>query len=274
MKEEAPGIAEGQLIRRQADGALKFEHDDLTVEEPLEIRLGPATVATTMRTPGQDEELAAGFLMAEGVLRSPDEVTGFTRPDSSATNILTVNLKSGVKVKLENASRLGTISSSCGICGKANLTKMLELFLPITFTSGARVKLDTLLHLPARLREQQSDFQRTGGLHAAGIFNFNGEAAIVREDIGRHNATDKVIGRAFLDRMLPLSQHVLMVSGRLSFEIMQKALAAGVPVVASVSAPSTLAVTVARASGQAVVGFLRPPTCNIYAHAEWIQLET
>jgi FdhD protein len=272
MKEN--GIGPGQIIRRQQDGTFEYQRDDLTVEEPLEIRIGDKTVATTMRTPGHDDELAAGFLLSEAIIRSGDVIKKFSRPASARNgeNIITVHLAAGVKVKLNSAQRFGTISSSCGLCGKESIDAIRQSFAPIKSTS-IRIEIDTLLRLPAELRANQSEFARTGGIHAAGIFDFTGKTLIVREDIGRHNAVDKVIGRASLDRKLSLDRHVLLVSGRASFEIMQKALAAGIPIVASVSAPSTLAMEFARESNQTLIGFLRPPTFNIYSHVERVVLD-
>ena len=267
-------IGSGQIIRRKEDGSFEYHRDDLTIEEPLEIRIGHKTVATTMRTPGHDEELAAGFLVSEGILRRRDQVDGFSRPADARNreNIITVHLANGVKVKFASAKRFGTISSSCGLCGKESIDSIRQNF-PAIRSISLRIDIDTLLALPSLLREQQSDFARTGGIHAAGIFDLNGKALIVREDIGRHNAVDKVIGRAFLDGKLPLDRHVLLVSGRASFEIMQKALAAGIAIVASVSAPSALAMEFARDSNQTLIGFLRPPSFNIYSHVERVVLD-
>jgi FdhD protein len=272
MKEN--GIAPGQVIRRRGDGALEYQRDELTVEEPLEIRIGEKTVATTMRTPGHDEELAAGFLLSEAIIRNSGAIKRFSRPASARNreNIIEVHLGSGTKPKLNSAQRFGTISTSCGLCGKESIEAIRQNFPPIESTS-IRMDIETLLRLPVELRVNQSEFARTGGIHAAGIFDFEGKALIVREDIGRHNAVDKAIGRAFLDRNLPLDRHVLMVSGRASFEILQKALAAGIPIVASVSAPSTLAMEFARDSNQTLIGFLRPPTFNIYSHVERVVLD-
>ena len=272
MKEN--GIGPGQVIRRRDDGALEYQRDELTVEEPLEIRIGDKTVATTMRTPGHDEELAAGFLLSEAIIRNGDMIKKFSRPTSARNreNIINVHLAPGVKVELNSAQRFGTISSSCGLCGKESIDAIRQSFPPIKSTS-IRMDIATLLRLPTELRANQSEFARTGGIHAAGIFDFGGKALIVREDIGRHNAVDKAIGRVSLDQQLPLDRHLLLVSGRASFEIMQKALAAGIPVVASVSAPSTLAMEFARESNQTLIGFLRPPTFNIYSHVERVVLD-
>ena len=265
---KADGIGPGQIIRRRHDGELEYRHDELTIEEPLEIRMGDETVATTMRTPGHDEELAAGFLFSEAIIRARDEIVKI----STRENVAAIQLRTGVKPKLNSAQRFGTISPSCGLCGKESISAIRQNFPPIRSTSF-RIDIATLLSLPEKLRANQSDFARTGGIHAAGIFDANGEAVTVREDIGRHNAVDKTIGRALLDGKLPLDRHVLLVSGRTSFEIMQKALAAGIPIVASVSAPSSLAMEFARQMNQTLVGFLRPPSFNVYSHVERVILD-
>ena len=269
-----PGIGSEKIIRRKRDGELEYQPDDLTVEEPLEIRIGRKTLATTMRTPGHDEELAAGFLVSEGIVRNAEQIARISRPAEAVNreNIIVVELARGMKLKLSSATRFGTISTSCGICGKSSIAAIRQNFPPIASAQTVRINIETLLSLPQLLEGEQGDFARTGGIHAAGIFDLNGAAKVVREDIGRHNAVDKAIGRAFLDRLLPLDRHVLLVSGRASFEIMQKALSAGIPIVASVSAPSTLAMNFARESNQTLVGFLRPPSFNIYSHIERVIL--
>jgi len=262
MKESS--IDSQKIIRRKQDGALEYLPDDLTIEEPLEICIGRKIVATTMRTPGHDEELAAGFLVSEVIVREREEIANIS---SDRDNRVIIDLKDGVKLKLDSMKRFGTISSSCGLCGKTSIDAIGQNFPAIT-SKEIRVDIETLLSLPEKLRNAQSDFARTGGIHAAGIFDVNGELKVAREDIGRHNALDKAIGRAFFDGSLPLDRHLLVVSGRASFEIMQKALAAGIPFVSAVSAPSTLAVEFARESNQTLIGFLRPPSFNIYAHIE------
>jgi FdhD protein len=269
------GIGPGQIIRRQPNGALKYHCDDLTIEEPLEIRIGRKTVATTMRTPGHDEELAAGFLVSEGIIQTSGRIANFSRPAGARNrdNIVIVTVAEDRSIKLNSARRFGTISSSCGICGKESIAAIRQNFRVIESAKDIRIDVETLLSLPSLLREGQSDFARTGGIHAAGIFDMDGRVQTVREDIGRHNAVDKVIGRAYLDRALPLARSILLVSGRASFEIMQKALSAEIPIVASVSAPSTLAMEFARECNQTLVGFLRPPSFNIYAHTERIILD-
>ena len=274
MKED--GIGSGQIIRRKQDGSFEYHRDDLTVEEPLEIRIASKTVATTMRTPGHDEELAAGFLLSEGIVETHDKIDKFSRPAAARNreNILAVKFAGGVKVKLSSTKRFGTISSSCGICGKESIAAIRQDFPPIVSAKDVQIDIEALLSLPTLLRKLQGEFARTGGIHAAGIFDLGGKLKVLREDIGRHNAVDKVIGRAFLDQQLPLDRHVLLVSGRASFEIMQKALSAGIPIVASVSAPSTLAMEFARESNQTLIGFLRPPSFNIYSHIERVNLSS
>src|SRR5213079_2517824 len=188
MKEH--GFGPGQIIRRKTDGSFDYQHDELTVEEPLEIRLADKTVATTMRTPGHDEELAAGFLLAEAIVRKRGDVAKISH---ASDNVVIVDLAAGVKPKLSSAQRFGTISSSCGICGKNSIEAIRQNFPKIKSTK-IRIEIETLLSLPERLRQGQSDFARTGGIHAAGIFGLNGRPKIVREDIGCHNAVDKTIG--------------------------------------------------------------------------------
>ena len=263
------GVGSQKIIRRKRDGELEYLPDDLTVEEPLEIRVGRKTLATTMRTPGNDEELAAGFFVSEALVHKRNEIARISATDK---NTVVVDIPDGVKLRLHSVQWFGTISSSCGICGKDSIEAIRQNF-PAIRSTNIRIDVDILLSLPALLRKHQSDFARTGGIHAAGIFDVNGKLKIAREDIGRHNAVDKAIGRAFLDQLLPLDRHVLLVSGRASFEIVQKALAAGIPIVASVSAPSTLAVNFARESNQTLIGFLRPPSFNIYSHVERLILE-
>jgi len=264
------GIGSGQIIRRKQDGSLEYLHDDLTVEEPLEIRIGDKTLATTMRTPGHDDELAAGFLLSEALVRDRSVITEIS---ANGDNRVVVAFAEGVKPKLNGPQRFGTISSSCGLCGKTSIDEIRQNFPAIDW-GNVRMDIETLVSLPEKLRKAQSDFARTGGIHAAAIFDLNGHLKTVREDIGRHNAVDKAIGRAFLDNQLPLNRSILLVSGRASFEIVQKALAAGIPIIASVSAASTLAVEFARENNQTLVGFLRPPSFNIYTHIERIVLDS
>jgi len=266
-------VGAGHILRRKSDGSFEQIVDELAAEEPLEIRVGDRTLAVTMRTPGNDDELAAGFLLSEAVVHDRAEIREITRPALAATreNIITVTLAPEVKLKIGKLRRFGTISSSCGVCGKTSIESIRQNFPPIE--SKSRISAETLLSLPDRMRREQSNFTRTGGIHAAAIFSVTGELIGLREDVGRHNAVDKVIGRAFLDHLLPLESHLLFVSGRASFEIVQKALAAGIAIIASVSAPSTLATNFCRENNQTLIGFLRPPSFNIYSHAARVIFE-
>lgn len=260
------GIGAGSIIRRNEAGDHECVTDEVAIEEPLEIRIAGRAVATTMRTPGQDEELAAGFLLSEAIVRQRTDLRSFARVND---NVIDVELAPTVKFTPATAERFGTITSSCGLCGKASIEFIRQRFPIIDFTRDpTRLAETILLQLSERLRRSQGNFARTGGIHAAAIFDTSGSLLVVREDIGRHNAVDKAIGRAFLDGLLPLDRHALVVSGRSSFEIVQKALAAGIPIVAAVSAPSSLAINFARECGQTLIGFLRPPTFNVYSHVE------
>ena len=247
------------LIHYHPDGRSEMR-DQVAVEEPLEIRLDGHPVAVVMRTPGHDEELAAGFLVTEGIISTVAELRKIEpRPDE---NRVLVFLQDGVAVDLGRLTRHLFTGSSCGLCGKATLEAIFMDFPPIA--RGIDITDDVFYQAPAKLRAAQGTFETTGGLHAAGLFTTDGELLISREDIGRHNAVDKVIGYALLNG-IGLTATFLLVSGRLSFEIMQKALAARIPAVAAISAPSSLAVEFAKRSKQTLVGFLRPPTFNRYA---------
>jgi FdhD protein len=251
------------------DGARPAEgrEDLLAVEEPLEIRVGGQGVAVVMRTPGHDRELVAGFLVTEGILRQREEVLDmvYCRPDGRPPeeNIIDVLLAPGAAVDLARLTRHVFTSSSCGICSKASIEAVRGQFAPIAAPLSLTAAL--IVGLPERLRAAQAAFAQTGGLHASALFDTAGQLLVLREDVGRHNALDKVVGHAFLAGGLPLADRVLLVSGRVSFEIMQKALAAGIPAVAAISAPTSAAVEFARASGQLLVGFLRGERMNVYA---------
>ncbi len=246
------------LTRCSPDGAVQT-HDHVAVEEPLEIRLDGHPVAVVMRTPGHDEELAAGFLVTEAIISHVSQLRKIElRADE---NRVLVFLNDGVDVDLGRLTRHLFTGSSCGLCGKATLDAIFNDFPAIDH--GITLSDDIILALPEKLRAAQATFASTGGLHAAGVFTASGELLVIREDIGRHNAVDKVIGHALLNG-IDLSSTLLLVSGRISFEIMQKALAARIPALAAISAPSSLAVDFARQSGQSLVGFLRPPTFNRY----------
>jgi FdhD protein len=252
---------------RRAEGA----SDMLAVEEPLEIRLDGNEVAVTMRTPapGNDAELALGFLLGEAIV-ALDDVARISECGSTPDGgIVDVRLWPGASAAT-GWQRNFYASSSCGICGKASIDAVRVAAEPVP--DGPEFEHDALIGLPEALRAAQRVFERTGGLHAAGLFDQSAELKILREDIGRHNAVDKAIGRAAMDRLLPLHDAMLMVSGRASFEIVQKALAAGVPLVAAVSAPSSLAVRLARESNMTLVGFLREEGFNVYAGRERVGL--
>jgi FdhD protein len=227
-------------------------------------------VSVTMRTPGRDEELAAGFLLTEGIVRERGDILR-VEPcvHASAGNVVNVVLAPNVVVDFERLTRHVFASSSCGLCGKATIEAVCQQAEPVE--SDAVIDAATLLGFPDQLRQAQATFDRTGGLHAAGVFTVDGELVVAREDVGRHNAVDKVLGFGLLNGLLPFDRHVLMISGRASFEIMQKALAGRFPIVAAVSAPSSLAAEFARESGQTLVGFLRGKRMNVYAEAERIR---
>ncbi|MCC6678518.1 MAG: formate dehydrogenase accessory sulfurtransferase FdhD [Phycisphaerales bacterium] len=236
--------------------------DDLAAEEPLEIRIAGRPISITMRTPGHDEELALGFLVGEGVITGAGPVPHIRRCEQAPGDSVDV-LLDGATIDLGGLTRHVFVSSSCGICGAASIDAVRKRFAPLG--AGPSVPADLLLRLADRLRATQANFERTGGLHAAGLFNSEGELLFSREDVGRHNAVDKVVGAALRARLLPLSAHVLLVSGRASFEIVQKAIAAGITIVAAVSAPSSLAVDLAHEAGLTLAGFLRPGRFNIYS---------
>ncbi len=257
------------VVRWESGTAAAARPDAVAVEEPLEIRVETHPVVVTMRTPGHDDELAAGFLTTEGVVKGAASIAAIRPyPRNEAGNAIDVFLAPGVAVDLKRLARNVYASSSCGICGKAAIETIRLACAPAGI--GPRILVATLESLPGKLRAVQSGFDATGGLHAAAIFAENGDLLVAREDVGRHNAVDKVIGRALLDGLVPLDRHVLLVSGRVSFEIVQKALAAGITFVAGVSAPSSLGVRFASETGQTLVGFLRANRFNVYAGPERI----
>lgn len=248
------------------DGTVRSVQDSLAAEEPLEIRIGGTPLSVTMRTPGNDLELAAGFLFTEGIIESADQIASLraTTPQSSSkSNVVEVELKN-TEFDSAGLQRNFFAASSCGICGKASIEAIRRRGLRAPDHSF-RFQPELLCTLPDTLRAEQAVFSRTGGLHAAALFDKNGSLLALREDIGRHNAVDKLVGWALLQNQLPLSQHVLLVSGRGGFEIVQKALSAGIPILASVSAPSSLAVKLARELGLTLIGFLRGRRFVVYA---------
>ncbi len=254
------------------DGSTSQVEEHLAVEEPLEIRLAGRRFTLTMRTPGHDEELAAGFLFAEGFINNASELGEIRRvrgrkgiPELNAIDVVLNTPAEGLRTRLK---RNFVMSSSCGVCGKTSIDSIRRRVSPPS--DSARVTSAVVLALAARIRESQRVFQATGGLHAAAIFDLDGAMVAIREDVGRHNAVDKVVGYALAHSMIPLAHHVMMVSGRLSFEIVQKAAAAGIPILAAVSAPSSLAVELAEEIGTTIVGFLRDGSFNIYTRPDRI----
>jgi FdhD protein len=258
-------------VTQWEDGSARRVEDCLAVEEPLEMRAGRHSLGVTLRTPGDDKELVSGFLFTEGIISRQEDLVALRMPDDAAKekNIVRVALDPSVRLRANGAARRFSAGSACGVCGKASITQLRQRGLRRP-QAGSRFDPEMLCQLPPKLRATQAVFGRTGGLHAAALFGTDGELLVLREDIGRHNAVDKVIGWALLGGRLPLTGHVLLVSGRGGFEIVQKALTAGIPLLASVSAPSSLAVQLARELGLTLVGFLRGQRFVIYAGEERI----
>lgn len=279
-------------ITRIVDGAAtEASPDVLAVEEPLEIRLGIAgrghrAISITMRTPGDDLELAAGFLFTEGIIKTPDQVEQIRHcgspgrnPSSSEgagghlmANTIRVDLRSGVEIDFKRLERHFYTTSSCGVCGKSSIESLQTGAERISEENDMLVESDLIRSLPERLRTSQSVFDQTGGLHASALFTAEGELDIVREDVGRHNALDKIIGAKFLAGDLPLADRILLVSGRASFELVQKALMAGIPIMAAVGAPSSLAVELAQTFGMTLIGFVRGGSFNVYTAGHRVEL--
>jgi FdhD protein len=263
------------------NGRKRLKEDQLTTEEPLEIRLTPAshTLAITVRTPGADFELAAGFLFSEGVISNKQDIqkmsycTDESVDGEQRYNIINVQLKQGLNLNLQPLERHFYINSACGVCGKANI-EGLRLRGYSKITSDLTVQPEIIYSLSEQLRSHQGIFSATGGLHAAAVFDAQGKLLNVQEDVGRHNALDKLIGNALLSDELPFNNHIVMVSGRSSFEILQKSVVAKVPIVCSVSAPSSLAVSVAQEFGITLIGFLREERFNIYTGWERLNISS
>ncbi|HEV7680173.1 MAG TPA: formate dehydrogenase accessory sulfurtransferase FdhD [Candidatus Dormibacteraeota bacterium] len=254
-------------LLRVADGSVQWRGDDVAAEEPLEIRIAGTSVAVTMRTPGNDFDLATGFLFAEGLVTAAEQVRSIQTcswKETGEMNVLDVTLSADAPRFDPAAARNFYTTSSCGLCGKASIDAIRTRAQWEVREDPLRIDAHTLSTLPDRIRDAQRVFDRTGGLHAAGLFDATGELRCLREDVGRHNAVDKVIGWALTERLLPLTHHILMVSGRASFELTQKALVAGIPMLAAVSAPSSLAVELAEDAGMTLIGFLRGDTMNVY----------
>jgi FdhD protein len=271
-----PGPTVRAKVRTIGDDIDVIRRDDITTEEPLEIRLAAGadrkTIAVTMRTPGHDFELAAGYLAGEGVIASNDDLvrvdycTDMDLPAEQQYNVVTVTLRGNTLPELDRLDRHGYTSSACGVCGKADIEALQLRCGAVDF--GGTVAAETLYSLPDALKRAQDVFARTGGIHAAGLATLEGDLLITREDVGRHNAVDKVIGHQLLADAVIAPGSILAVSGRTSFEIVQKAVAAGIPIVAGVSAPSSLAVELAEEFGVTLIGFLRGRRANVYSHTD------
>jgi len=270
-------LAEISVQKFAANGSNSQQTDILAVEEPLEIRLGfndknkftHRAISITMRTPGHDFELAAGFLFTEGIIKNPNqifEIKHCGKIGTGFTNTVRIDLQPNVKVNFKRLERHFYTSSSCGVCGKSSI-EALQTGVKKT-RSGLKIKADLIHHLPNILRDSQTVFDATGGLHAAALFDENGKLEILREDVGRHNALDKVIGAKFLENKMPLSDNILLVSGRTSFELVQKALMAGIPILAAVGSPSSLAVELAKEFEMTLIGFVRDNRFNIYSEGD------
>jgi FdhD protein len=258
-----------QTVRGQD---IRPDEDSLAVEEPLEIRIGfnrdgrrvSQTMSITMRTPGHDRELAAGFLMTEGIICSSDDIEQ-VNTCAHASNVVQVELRPEVAVDMARLERHFNTTSACGVCGKTSLAAVGGLRRTVLPRTTPVLEPELIHQLPQRLRAAQPVFDRTGGLHAAGLFDAQGTLRCLRKDVGRHNALDKLIGAQLRAKSLPLSQHVLLLSGRASFELVQKAMMAGIPIVGAVGAPSNLAVDLARYCGMTLLGFVRHGRFTIYA---------
>lgn len=259
-------ITRVSMTRLHRDCTIESLNDITAREEPLEIRVEGRSVAVVMRTPGHDAELTAGFLVTEGVVQKSRDVLEITQcpvTTDSKGNVVDVLLGSAV-VNWDSLTRHVFSASSCGLCGKTSIDSVFQKFQPVT--SDWQVSADVIWSLPDKLRAAQETFSKTGGLHASAIFDLKGNLVVLREDVGRHNALDKVLGHGLLNGLLPFDRHILLVSGRVSFEIIQKALAGGIAMVAAISAPSSLAVEFADTANQTLVGFLRGGTMNVYTH--------
>jgi len=265
VRSTTSGAVALEVLHYSVGARPKGVEDAVACEEPLEIRVRGRSVAVTMRTPGRDRELAAGFLLTEGLIQKREQIIEIAPclESNAPENTLNVFLAPALDVNFERLTRHVFATSSCGLCGKASIEAVHQHFPPVE--SALTVSAELLAQLPARLRAAQETFAQTGGLHAAAIFDAGGQLIVLREDVGRHNAVDKVLGAGFLENKLPFDSNVLLVSGRASFEIVQKALAGRIAIICAISAPSSLAVEFARESGQTLVCFLRDQRMNIYS---------
>lgn len=252
------------------------QEDLLAIEEPVEIRLGfdgkQKSISITMRTPGHDFELSAGFLYTEGIIQNRAQIKSIEHPKSwnpeMDGNIVLIHLAEGTEIDFQKLERHFYTSSSCGVCGKSSIEAVKATGIKNMGNTEIKFEAELIHQLPAVLRKQQNIFEQTGGLHAAALFDNKGNLSILREDVGRHNAVDKLIGTAFLNEQFPLNEQLILVSGRASFELIQKAAMAQIPVLAAVGAPSSLAISLAQEVGMTVIGFLRDNRFNIYCN-DW-----
>lgn len=260
------------IIKFSENSLALSEIDTLAIEEPLEIRLGSRAISITMRTPGYDFELAAGFLFTEGIIKSPDQIKDikFCGKPGQPQNTVRVEIYDQDAIDIKRLERNFYTTSSCGVCGKSSLEALATGAKPIEIRDFPNIKAETINSLSESLRKSQSVFEQTGGLHAAGLFDADGNLLDLKEDVGRHNAVDKLIGRQFLDDNVPLSDKILFLSGRASFELIQKAVMAGIPIICAVGAPSSLAVEAAKEFGVTLLGFVRNGRFNIYMGPERI----
>jgi FdhD protein len=266
-----------EIVTVTPDGESRIRTDEVATEEPLEIRVRHRgvehQVAVTMRTPGNDFELAAGFLLSEGMVRAREHIAKVSYcasgPPEQLYNQVTVELTNGAPFDPEQMQRNFYTTSSCGVCGKASLEAVRVQAAPLD--DGPEVDPEIFNTLPKKLRARQRIFERTGGLHAAGLFDTKGDLLLIREDVGRHNAVDKLLGKLLMDGKIPARENILQVSGRTSFEIVQKAAIGGIPIVSAVSAPSSLAVSLAEELGMTLVGFVRGDSFNVYAEPRRIR---
>lgn len=269
---EDPSITAIKITRSAASGYVLTE-DLVATEEPLEISMAwqqdgetvNKNISVTMRTPGNDAALAAGFLFTEAIVKNASEIKAIKTSAFNPNKIL-VSLNNDTTPNIQKTERNFYTSSSCGVCGKASIDAIKTVSVFKHLKSSATISAETLYRLPALLRKQQQTFDQTGGLHAAALFSQEGSIKLLKEDVGRHNALDKLIGTALMKNMLPLTDDILLLSGRASFELIQKATMAGISIVAAVGAPSSLAVQLAQDTGITLVGFLRSNSCNIYSH--------
>jgi FdhD protein len=267
------GTMKVRIVRTGLESHVEKD-DRVAVEAPLEylmhhpaLGIEPVSFGTTMRTPGDDESLAVGLLYGEGIVNSPNDIEA-VESSTRRPNVVNVRLRPGVQMEIQTATRRFSAGSSCGVCGTTGLDAAIARAAAIRIADTPAIDLSLLLKLPDRMRQAQSKFGDTGGIHASALFDFSGNLITVTEDVGRHNAFDKLVGECLMQGRLPLTEHIILLSGRASFELVQKALRSGVSILAAIGAPSSLAVNLAVTSGLTLVGFLREKHCNVYSGAQ------